>query len=144
VWGVLQVPGLWDRTQLEQALTNLLGNALKFGAGRPIEIEVEALEGRARLIIRDHGIGMAPEALERVFGRFERAVSTREYGGLGLGLFLTRQIVEAHGGTIQASSQPGAGATFVLELPASPLPPRYDSEPASVPWPDSSTDSHPT
>lgn len=138
------VTGLWDRPQLEQALTNLLGNALKFGAGHPIEIEVEAHEDRARLIIKDYGIGMAPEALERVFGRFERAVSSREYGGLGLGLFLTRQIVEAHGGTIQASSQPGAGATFVLELPASPLPPRYASEPASVPWPDASADSHPT
>ncbi len=138
------VTGLWDRTQLEQALTNLLGNAMKFGAGRPIELEVEAHEDRARLIVRDQGIGMSQEALERVFGRFERAVSAREYGGLGLGLFLTRQIVEAHGGTVQASSQPGQGATFVLELPASSPPPRYATEPASMPWPDSSAGSHPT
>jgi signal transduction histidine kinase len=139
-----QVSGLWDRMQLEQALTNLLGNAMKFGAGRPIELEVEAHEDRARLIVRDQGIGMAPEVLERVFGRFERAVSAREYGGLGLGLFLTRQIVEAHGGTIQASSQPGQGATFVLELPAASPPPRYADEHASLPWPDSPAGSHPT
>jgi len=137
------VIGLWDRTQLEQALTNLLGNAMKFGAGRPIELEVEALGDRARLIVRDQGIGISSEALERVFGRFERAVSAREYGGLGLGLFLTRQIVEAHGGTVQASSQPGQGATFVLELPASSSPPRYASEPASRPWSDTSAGSHP-
>jgi signal transduction histidine kinase len=138
------VTGLWDRTQLEQALTNLLGNAMKFGAGRPIELEVEVRGDRARLIVRDQGIGMSSEALERVFGRFERAVSAREYGGLGLGLFLTRQIVEAHGGSIQASSQPGEGATFILELPASSPPARYASEPASLSWPDSSAGSHPT
>ncbi|HEX8440418.1 MASE1 domain-containing protein [Archangium sp.] len=138
------VTGLWDRTQLEQALTHLLGNAMKFGAGHPIELEVEQHEGQARLLVRDHGIGVDPEALERIFGRFERAVSVREYGGLGLGLFLTRQIVEAHGGTIQAISQPGQGATFLLELPASPHPSDYATEPAPTPWPAAPAGSHPT
>ncbi|MFY0562989.1 MASE1 domain-containing protein [Archangium lansingense] len=113
------VTGLWDRNRLEQALSHLLGNAVKFGAGRPIGIQVEQGGDMARLIVEDQGIGVSPEALGRIFGRFERAVPSREYGGLGLGLFLTRQIVEAHGGTIQVTSQPGEGATFVLELPAS-------------------------
>jgi signal transduction histidine kinase len=138
------VTGLWDRTQLEQALTHLLGNAMKFGAGHPIELEVEQRDGQARFLVRDHGIGVTSEALERIFGRFERAVPVTEYGGLGLGLFLTRQIVEAHGGTIQATSQPGEGATFILELPASPGPSNHATEPASPPWPATPAGSHPT
>jgi signal transduction histidine kinase len=139
------VTGVWDRTQLEQALTHLLANAMKFGAGHPIELEVEQREGLARLLVRDHGIGVAPEALERIFGRFERAVSVREYGGLGLGLFLTRQIIEAHGGTIQATGRPGEGATFILQLPASPPPPGYATESAPASWPVSPPEgSHPT
>jgi signal transduction histidine kinase len=113
--------GEWDRARLEQALVNLLGNAMKFGAGHPIDIEVSEHQGFARLRVRDHGIGVAPEALGRIFDRFERAVSSSEYGGLGLGLFLTREIVEAHGGSIQAASRPGEGTTFTLELPASTL-----------------------
>ncbi|MBJ6763522.1 MASE1 domain-containing protein [Myxococcaceae bacterium JPH2] len=110
--------GTWDRARLEQALTNLLANAIKFGAGQPVEVSL-AREGerRVRLQVCDHGIGVPEDALERIFGRFERAVSSRRYGGLGLGLFLTRQIAEAHGGTVSASSQPGQGACFVLELP---------------------------
>ncbi|MFL5354030.1 MASE1 domain-containing protein [Archangium sp.] len=113
--------GEWDRVRLEQALVNLLGNAMKFGAGHPIDLEVSEHQGVARLRVRDHGIGVAPEAMERIFGRFERAVSSSEYGGLGLGLFLTREIVAAHGGSIQAESGPGEGTTFTLELPAASL-----------------------
>ncbi len=86
----------------------------------------------ARIVVRDQGIGVAPEELERIFGRFERAVSSREYGGLGLGLFLTKQIVEAHGGTIRVESQPGAGATFTVLLPAPPRPPLYPSTPETA------------
>ncbi|WNG32681.1 hypothetical protein F0U61_02940 [Archangium violaceum] len=138
------VTGLWDRTRLEQALTNLLGNALKFGAGQPIEVRVEAWGGRARLFVTDHGIGVSPEALERIFGRFERAVSSREYGGLGLGLFLTRQIAEAHGGSIQAHSAPGGGATFVLELPTSPSAAPYAPLHDAPPWALAPADPHPT
>ncbi|QRK11674.1 MASE1 domain-containing protein [Archangium violaceum] len=138
------VTGLWDRTRLEQVLTNLLGNALKFGAGQPIELRVETRGSRARLVVTDHGIGMKPEALERIFGRFERAVSSREYGGLGLGLFLTRQIVEAHGGSIQAQGLPGEGATFILELPTSPSPSSPASLQAGSPWALAPADPHPT
>ncbi|HEY0092994.1 MAG TPA: HAMP domain-containing sensor histidine kinase, partial [Archangium sp.] len=113
-------PGLiawWDRGRIEQALINLLTNALKFGAGHPIELHVSAQQGGVRIAVRDHGIGIPPEALERIFERFERAVSSRRYAGLGLGLFLTRQIAESHGGTIHVESRPGEGATFVLQLP---------------------------
>jgi signal transduction histidine kinase/integral membrane sensor domain MASE1 len=126
------VRGWFDRTQLEQALMNLLGNAMKFGAHRPIDVEVGWQGDWARISVRDQGIGVAPEELERIFGRFERAVSSREYGGLGLGLFLTKQIVEAHGGTIRVESQPGAGATFTLLLPAPPRPPLYPQAPETA------------
>ena len=112
------VTGWYDRRRLEQALLHLLANAAKFGAGQPIDITVECRGDLARLVIRDRGIGIDAAALERIFERFERAVSVREYGGLGLGLYLTREIAEAHGGRITVSSWQGEGATFVLELPA--------------------------
>ncbi|QRK11795.1 GAF domain-containing protein [Archangium violaceum] len=111
------VPGSWDRPRLEQVVTNLVSNAVKYGQGNPIDITVEAGEGRAHIIVRDAGIGIAPEHLERVFGRFERAVSERHYGGFGLGLWIAREILEAMGGRITVSSQLGVGSTFRVELP---------------------------
>ncbi|MGZ3460793.1 MAG: sensor histidine kinase, partial [Archangium sp.] len=138
-----RVTGLWDRARLEQALTHLLGNALKFGAGRPLELRVEQGGDRARLVVKDHGSGVSPEALERIFGRFERAVSSHEHGGLGLGLFLTQRIIEAHGGRLQATRRPGEGSTFVLELPASP-PPAYAPAAPPSPWPELPAGSPPT
>jgi signal transduction histidine kinase len=114
------VTGEWDRLRIEQVLTNLLSNAVKFGAGHPIEVEVSRAGDRALLRVRDHGVGMDAQALARVFGRFEQAVSPREYGGLGLGLYLAQEIVEAHGGWLHATSRPGEGATFTVELPALP------------------------
>ena len=113
-------PGLtawWGRDRIEQALANLVANALKFGAGHPIEIRVSREEQWVRIVVRDQGIGIAPEDIERIFQRFERAMSPSKYGGLGLGLFFTREIAASHGGTIHAESEPGKGATFVLELP---------------------------
>ena len=74
-------------------------------------------DDRARLVVRDQGIGIAPEHLSRIFERFERAVSAHNYGGLGLGLYIVRQIVEAHGGAIHVTSTPGEGSTFVVDLP---------------------------
>ncbi len=109
--------GLWDPLRLEQVVTNLVSNAIKFGAGKPIEI---ALEGDARtavLTVRDSGIGIDAERQTRLFQRFERAVSRRHYGGMGLGLWLVRGIVEAHGGSVRLTSQPGEGSTFTVELP---------------------------
>ncbi|RKH05560.1 sensor histidine kinase, partial [Corallococcus sp. CA053C] len=111
------VVGHWDRHRLEQVTTSLLSNALKYGAGSPVTLRVEKTDGKARLTVKDEGIGIAPGALLTIFEKFTRAVSTRHYGGLGLGLFITRQIVEAHHGRLWAESEPGQGATFIVELP---------------------------
>jgi PAS domain S-box-containing protein len=109
--------GRWDRVRLEQVLTNLLSNAFKYGAQRPVEVRVAREGGFARLTVRDQGIGIAPEDHERIFQRFERAVSERHYGGFGLGLWIVRQIVDSLQGDIRVQSQPGQGATFIVRLP---------------------------
>jgi PAS domain S-box-containing protein len=112
--------GHWDRMRLEQVLTNLVTNALKYGQGHPVEFHLTASGGWASWSIRDHGIGIAPEDLDRIFGRFERAVPTRKYGGLGMGLYISRAIVRAHGGDIRVESWPGQGSVFTAELPLEP------------------------
>ena len=110
--------GFWDPFRIEQIITNLISNAIKYGQGTPIEVMVtEVADGRARLSVRDHGIGIASEHRDRIFERFERLVSSRQYGGLGLGLWIVRQIVEAHHGSITVWSQPGAGSIFTVDLP---------------------------
>jgi PAS domain S-box-containing protein len=109
--------GRWDRLRLDQVLSNLLSNAVKYGAGKPVEVSVTSGAGRAVLTVRDHGIGVAPADQARIFERFERAVTGYEYGGLGMGLYVVRQIVEALDGTVRVDSTPGAGATFTVELP---------------------------
>jgi signal transduction histidine kinase len=108
--------GLWDRLRLEQVLVNLLTNAVKYGGAGRIEVALSATEGEARLAVSDHGPGIPAEQQARIFNRFVRA-APREVGGLGLGLYITREIVEAHGGRIHVESRPGEGATFVVELP---------------------------
>lgn len=109
--------GQWDRDGLTEVATNLLSNAVKFGEGKPIAITLRAEEGRTVLEVQDHGIGIQPEMLGRIFKPFERGVSTRHYGGLGLGLFIARTIVEGLGGTIKVESKPKEGSTFTVELP---------------------------
>ncbi|WNG41289.1 GAF domain-containing protein [Archangium violaceum] len=112
------VMGRWDRVRLEQVVGNLLSNAAKYGRGQPVEVCVETgKEGRARLVVKDHGIGIAPEDQGRIFERFERAVNGKQFHGLGLGLWISREIVESHGGHIQVWSAPGEGSTFTVELP---------------------------
>ena len=117
---------------MAQLISNLLSNACKYGAGKPIEVSVEPLAERARLTVSDHGIGIPTADLERIFQPFERAVSFRHYGGLGLGLYITRQVVEAHGGSIQVQSELGRGSTFVVELPLA-RPPGADATDAPEP-----------
>jgi signal transduction histidine kinase len=109
--------GRFDRLRMDQVVTNLLQNALKYGAGTPVEVRVERQQDHASISVKDGGMGIAPADQERIFGRFERAVSARKYGGLGLGLWIARQVVEAHGGTISVVSEPGRGATFTVTLP---------------------------
>jgi PAS domain S-box-containing protein len=111
------VTGLWDRSRLDQVFTNLVSNAIKFGDGKPIAIGVEPGPERARVTVIDQGIGISSEDQARIFERFERAVSQGSYGGMGLGLWITRQIVDAHGGHIGVVSEPGKGSTFRVELP---------------------------
>jgi signal transduction histidine kinase len=113
------VIGSWDRMRIDQVLTNLLTNAIKYGSGKPIEVELSGSASDVRLVVRDHGIGIAPEHQRRIFERFERAASIRHYGGFGLGLWIARQIVEASGGSISVESAPGQGSTFAVQLPIS-------------------------
>jgi signal transduction histidine kinase/PAS domain-containing protein len=109
--------GRWDRSRLDQVVTNLLANAIKFGMGRPIEVRVSESGGAAKLVVRDHGIGIPADRLAGIFNPFERAVSARHYGGLGLGLYVVHQIVSGLGGTVRVESRPDEGSTFTVELP---------------------------
>ena len=111
------VVGWWDRLRVEQVVSNLLSNAIKYGDGQPIVIALDHDGRSARLLVKDRGIGIAPEQYERLFARFERGVSRRQYGGFGLGLWITRQLVDAMGGRISVDSRPGQGATFSIVLP---------------------------
>ncbi|MBA3819092.1 MAG: GAF domain-containing sensor histidine kinase [Deltaproteobacteria bacterium] len=117
---VAEVRGWWDKARVEQIVTNLLGNAAKYGKGTPVDVRLERHADGAKLIVADQGIGIASDDQPRIFKRFERAVSARNFGGLGLGLWITTQLVEAHGGTISVESAPGAGATFTVVLPLAP------------------------
>lgn len=109
--------GEWDRDRLDQILTNLIGNAVKYGEGRPVEVRAWASRELVHVAVRDQGIGIAPQQQKRIFERFERLMPDRHYGGLGLGLWIVRQLVEAHGGTIEVQSELGRGATFLVTLP---------------------------
>src|SRR5438445_7810791 len=111
--------GRWDRLRIEQVIANLLVNAIKYGGGLPVRLTVERADGGARLTVRDEGIGISTEDQDRIFDRFERAVSVRSYGGMGLGLYIAQQIVDAHGGRIQVRSVRGEGSTFMVDLPMS-------------------------
>ena len=111
--------GSYDRFRLEQAYSNLLVNAIRYGGHQAIDIRLEEPSSRMyRISVRDRGIGVAPENKERIFGRFERAISADDVSGLGLGLFITRTIVEAHLGKIWVESEGvDQGSTFIIELP---------------------------
>jgi len=111
------VIGRWDRVRLDQVVTNLVVNALKFGLGRPVELSVRAGDGWATLIVSDRGLGVQASRRETIFSPFERAVPVRHYGGLGLGLFIVRTIVTRYGGTVHVEPRDGGGSCFVVRLP---------------------------
>jgi signal transduction histidine kinase len=111
------VIGQWDRSRLDQVLSNLMSNAVKYGGGQPVDVEVRDEDDHAVISVRDRGIGVAPENHARIFDKFERAVSGRHFGGLGLGLWICRELVGAMHGTIGVDSTPGGGATFTVRLP---------------------------
>ncbi len=111
------VIGHWDRYRIEQVIINLLTNSLRYGQRKPVMMRIDSSGGKAILSVRDQGIGIAPEDQERIFLRFERAISSCEVSGLGLGLFIAREIVAAHHGSIRVQSALGRGAEFIVELP---------------------------
>jgi PAS domain S-box-containing protein len=114
------VVGRWDRARLEQVAENLISNAIKYGDGHAIGVAVQATEQTARLVVSDHGIGNAPADRARIFERFGRAASSRSYSGLGLGLWITGEIVHACGGQIRVDGAVGVGSSFTVELPRKP------------------------
>ncbi|QRN96173.1 PAS domain-containing protein [Archangium violaceum] len=118
-----QVEGAWDRFRIDQVLTNLVTNAIRYGQGSPVKVTVHCSGPYAELRVRDQGPGITPENQERIFLRFERATSASTVSGLGLGLYISREIIERHGGSIRVESEPGKGATFIVKLPLRVAPP---------------------
>ncbi|WP_263143966.1 hybrid sensor histidine kinase/response regulator [Pseudomonas sp. RIT-PI-AD] len=117
VLGHTPIVGVWDEFRIEQVLANLLTNALRYGAKKPIEVRVYPVAEGARIDVRDHGIGIPPENQQRIFQQFERGVGNDAVAGLGLGLYISEQIVKAHGGSITVQSAPGEGSLFCVHLP---------------------------
>ncbi len=111
--------GEWDRFRMDQVITNLVANAIKYGAGTPITVRVGKVGNQALVEIQDNGIGIAKEHHERIFQRFERISSSQSVSGMGLGLYITRQIVDMHEGNLELESELGKGALFRVRLPAS-------------------------
>jgi signal transduction histidine kinase len=109
--------GHWDRARLDQVLSNLMSNAIKYGGGKPITLTAMAEGPQVRLAVHDQGIGIPLEDQARIFERFERAVPGRNYSGFGVGLWICKQSVDALGGVIRVQSQPGQGSTFEVLLP---------------------------
>ena len=118
---VLSVPagitGTLDRLGFEEIVGNLVTNAIKYGAGKPIVVSLARDGPAARLRVRDHGVGISPADQARVFARFERAVAQSRHGGFGIGLWLIGRLVEAMGGTISVESRVGEGSSFTVVLP---------------------------
>jgi signal transduction histidine kinase len=115
-----EVSGLLDEMAVEQIADNLLSNAVKYGAGESIEVSLVGDGSKARLTVRDHGIGISEEDQARIFDAFERAVSRRKEGGFGIGLWVVRHLVDAMHGEIHINSRPAEGSTFTVIIPLLP------------------------
>jgi signal transduction histidine kinase len=116
------VVGCWDPQRLEQVVANLVGNAIRYGRGQPIDVVLTRADGMARLVVQDRGVGIDRCDHARIFRAFERAsTATDGQGGLGLGLYIVAQILASHGGSVDLESAPGAGSTFVIQLPLDDL-----------------------
>jgi len=109
--------GQWDRLHVETVVENLLTNAIKYGAGRPIAVTLEGTVHAVRIDVRDHGCGIAAHERERIFDRFFRGTAPGHHAGLGVGLWIVKKLVDAHGGTVRCESTEGEGATFSVLLP---------------------------
>ena len=128
--------GSWDVLRMGQVVTNLVANALEYAAGTDVEVSLRPDAGRVTLTFIDRGPGIDPARLDRIFDRFERAADPRHHGGLGLGLYVTREIVAAHGGTVHAANRDEGGALFEVDLPERGLGrslPRVSSSSMTIP-----------
>jgi signal transduction histidine kinase len=115
------VMGYFDKLRIEQAITNLLSNAIKYGNNKPVFVGVTGNQNSARIVVQDNGIGIPADQQKKIFKRFERAVSSRDYKGLGVGLYITNQIINAHNGKIKVESHINKGTIFTIELPLKPI-----------------------
>ncbi|GAB3412620.1 hybrid sensor histidine kinase/response regulator [Massilia agilis] len=116
------VAGCWDEFRIEQVIVNLLTNALRYGGSRPVEVSVQDGPGQVRIDVRDQGRGIAPEDVQRIFEPYERGARNGEPKGLGLGLYISRQLAQSHGGELSVQSKPGEGSVFSLTLPCQEAP----------------------
>ncbi|MBV8807107.1 MAG: HAMP domain-containing histidine kinase, partial [Acidobacteriaceae bacterium] len=111
------IEGRWDRLRLDQVITNLMSNALKYGMENAVVVSASSINGHVLVKVQDQGIGILPKDSTRIFDRFRHASTSPPNKGLGMGLWITKQIVTAHGGTIRVESELGEGSTFIVELP---------------------------
>jgi signal transduction histidine kinase len=109
--------GIWDRVHVETIIENLLTNAMKYGAGAPIDVRLSGADNEVRIAVRDRGCGILPEEIGRVFDRFYRGNVPGHHAGLGVGLWIVKKLTAAHGGSVECESTPGDGATFIVTLP---------------------------
>jgi len=126
------VEGWWDEFRIEQVIVNLLTNALRYGGGGLVEVSVHEVGCNARIDVRDHGKGIAPDFIDRIFEPYERGAKSGEPKGLGLGLYISRQLATSHQGELTVQSTPGEGATFSLTLPCTEVPASATAAPPSI------------